>query len=477
MKRIAFLSLALLFGVFLSCREVKENEVEEIKIENTDINKFAHSVYQNMDSTIGFAKIQLNQIMNDGQLNGDAIATSGHPLAGIIKGYYDMIFAAVNIESPIYIVAKDIDLKKGQLTEGVAILEIADESKFKTVIKDFAEVKNEGNLNHASLKNAHLVWQKNIAIVGFSNTNDGKDLVTSAFKNGAKLEESDILKDKELKNDDIFLILEAKKLLVNAASAIDNEKQELVKKAVNQLAVDAENSHIEASINFNNGEVNIHSKTHSSETLAPLLDILKNSNTNDLANGINSQNSVGNLLVNLDVNKLAKNYAAYIIDNKLSDETTSQQLNGLSQYLTGEIAINMDNIENDKAQLAVAYGKKGSGFYDLLLMQVKGSDLLIQDKRNVIYLGKNKNFTSSEVEGNEELLNNGITGRFDISKLNKEDLDGIQTAIASQLAIVEVKGNLFEMDVTIKSVNPNENILTSILQTLKANVNPNELPM
>ena len=43
--------------------------------------------------------------------------------------------------------------------------------------------------------------------------------------------------------------------------------------------------------------------------------------------------------------------------------------------------------------------------------------------------------------------------------------------------IVEVKGNLFEMDVTIKSVNPNENILTSILQTLKANVNPNELPM
>lgn len=476
MKRLAFLTLLIFTGTILSCKEEQEKE-KEVKIENTDINKFAHSVYQNMDTTIGFAKIQLNQIMEDGQLNGDAIASSGHPFAPMIKMYYDAIFAAINIDSPIYIIAKDFNLQKKQITEGLAILEIADKEGFQTVIKDFAEIKKVGNLNHASLNNAHLVWQENIAVVGFSNTNDGKDLVVSAFENGAKLDQSELLTEKELKNDDIYVIIEAKKLLAKGINELKDPKQEMLRKAVEQLSLDAGNSHIETSINFNRGKIDIQAKAHASENFLPLIDILKSSNTNELANTINSESSVGNLLLHLDVNKLAKNYASYIIDNELSDPTTSQQLNGLASYLNGNVAINLENIKNNKPQIAIAYGKNESSIYDFILMQAVQNNVTIENKKNTIYLDKEKSLKTYPVNGNEHLLNHGISGKFDITKLNKEDLNGIQTAIVNELSSVEVSGNLQEINVVIKGVKEDTNILQAILQTLKSNINPNEIPM
>lgn len=476
MKRIAFFTLLLFTGIILSCKD-EETTPETIQLENTDINKFAHSVYQNMDSTVGFAKIQLNQIMSDGQLNGDAIATSGHPLAPMIKMYYDAIFAAIKIDSPIFIIAKDFDFQKKQITEGIAVIEIADQEGFQTVIKDFAEIKKVGNLNHASLNNAHLVWQENIALIGFSNTSDGKELVVSAFQNGAKLDASDLLSKKELKNDDIYILIEAKKIIAKGIQELKTPKQEMLRKVMEQLAVDADDSHIETSINFNKGQVDIHTKTYASEKLLPLIDILKSSNTNDLANSINSPSSIGNLLINVDVNKFASNYGAYIIDNELSDATTSQQLNGLVLYINGNVALNLENFDNKKAKMALAYGKKENSIYDFLLMQAVKDNIVIENKKNTIYFDKDKTLKTAPVSGNEHLLNHGITGKFDITKLNKTELNGIQTAISNEIITIEASGDLKEMNVTIKGKNEQQNILHAILNALKTNINPNEIPM
>ena len=483
LKKLFYL-LAISSVTLLSCKEEEKPEEAAAGSNSTSSIKpelFAASVYQNMDTSMAIVELRLEQIFNDANvLDGKALETNPHPLAPMVKTYFDALKEAIDLKTQSYLIIDDFDFKKEQITEGAAIINIKNQESFDKVIKDFASINEVDGYNFANIGPAYMAWKNNIALVGFSNTKDGGKYVKQLMSNGLKLDKSAFLEGRLNHKDDIHVIIPGMPLLAKLPSLLTKPNQSQLKLATEKLAEDAKDSNLEFAINFEKGKITLNGQSHASEKILPLLNVLAGAVSTETINKTNTENSIGNVAVNFDVKKLTSSYGTYLMENKIVDKNASQQLAMVNDYLKGEFVVNVAGFNDDKKMIgSMFYTKKDNNMLlDMGASQIAKDGFILTNESYTGFFGKSSLGNVTNTTHGDFHSSAPITGYFDVTKVNADVLPIAVSALIPFLSTAEFKGDLLKMEGELKGKNSEENLLKTLINSLTQNLQGgNEIPM